>query len=76
MAVWITLAGPGANLLLATVCFGAASFGVLGAMLAGGNPTGMMADRSLLSALVLAVVVNLTIAALNMLPFQPFDGGT
>lgn len=74
-AVWITLAGPGANLFMATVCFGAATFGVLGLMLAGGNPTGMMADWNPLSVLVLAVAVNLMLAALNLLPFQPFDGG-
>jgi Zn-dependent protease len=70
--VWIALAGPTANLVLATLS------GVLLQLLGGPGAAGIIHPK-LLEPLVLmagfSLFINLVLAVLNMLPVLPLDGG-
>jgi Zn-dependent protease len=64
--VWVALAGPATNILLAVVA--ALAFHALG--LAPENATQWLADN-----LKNALIINVVLAIFNMLPIPPLDGG-
>lgn len=61
-------AGPLSNVALAILCFG------LIAVLVRAAPMALVESRGLLPLLAHAVIVNLSLAAFNMLPIFPLDG--
>lgn len=67
--VWVALAGPGANLVMAT--FWAVIAGTGGALFAQGSP----AFAFLVSKGVIGIYINLILMVLNLLPLPPLDGG-
>jgi Zn-dependent protease len=64
--VWVALAGPGTNILLAL----AAALAFHGLGLAPENATQWLADN-----LKNAMIINIVLAIFNMLPIPPLDGG-
>ena len=69
--VAVALAGPGMNLVLATVA--AVAIGVAAALSGGVAPTGVAAF--VLANLINFLLVNVFLALFNLLPMPPFDGG-
>ena len=68
--LWVAAAGPAMNLLLAFVAALAAHLGgFLGGILGGES------EQLLYRSIALFMVVNLVLAAFNMLPIPPLDGG-
>ncbi len=82
--VWISLAGPGANLAAAAVCFFALAVLKLTSSTAGGLLMNMIArsslphDKSILTPLmamlVNALIINFALALFNFIPIPPLDG--
>jgi Zn-dependent protease len=60
--IWVSLAGPGANVLSAFLA------GMTFRIMEGGAPT------PLLKILIYAVLINLVLAAFNIIPIPPLDG--
>ncbi|HQR17150.1 MAG TPA: site-2 protease family protein [Gemmatimonadales bacterium] len=82
-AAWMALAGPGANLLLVLLAFGALRLGAATGVfvapdsagfdhLAGTHPGTVWAGVAFLLSVVLSL--NLVLAVLNLFPFPPLDG--
>ncbi len=69
--VAVALAGPGMNLILATIA--AILIGSAVALLHGAQPTGVAAF--IFANLVNFLLVNVFLAIFNLLPMPPFDGG-
>ena len=69
--VAVALAGPGMNLILATIA--AILIGAAAALSHGVQPTGVAAF--VLANLVNFLLVNVFLAIFNLLPMPPFDGG-
>lgn len=69
--VAVALAGPGMNLVLATIT--AVAIGAAGALEGGAAPTGIAAF--VLANLFNFLLVNVFLAIFNLLPMPPFDGG-
>ena len=63
--IWVAIAGPGMNVLLAAISAGL----LYVAIVAGAD------NRLLLSALWTSVDINLVLAVFNLLPVPPLDGG-
>jgi Zn-dependent protease len=72
--LWISLAGPGANVLTAVVA--AMLFRVLRLALAGlPMSSGLIKPIGTISAILIAMVsINLTLAVFNLIPVPPLDG--
>jgi len=64
--LWVALAGPAANLVMALVWAAALKIGAL---------SGLMQSDFLLQVPIAGVEVNLVFMALNLLPILPLDGG-
>jgi Zn-dependent protease len=72
--IWVSLAGPGANLMLAlvfglTIRFFLPSFGSEEGIL---RSSGML--KGLLGFLILGLEINLALALFNLIPIHPLDG--
>ncbi|MFB6260094.1 MAG: site-2 protease family protein [Thiohalorhabdaceae bacterium] len=67
--IWVALAGPGANLLMAL--FWSVVAGVGGAVLA----TGSIGFSFVVAMGVIGIYINLILMVLNLLPLPPLDGG-
>ncbi len=82
--VWISIAGPGANLLAAVVCFVALAILKLSSSQASGLLINMIVrfqvphEKSLLAPLMamlfFALIINLALALFNFIPIPPLDG--
>lgn len=63
--VWVSLAGPAANVLLAALLIGVAWLG---------RALGLAYNEGFLAVLRSGVTINLILAAFNLLPIPPLDG--
>jgi len=67
--IWVSCAGPGANLLMAL------GFGLLiRAWNSGGILSGISLPEPLLLMIVYGVIINLALAIFNLIPIPPLDG--
>ena len=78
-AAWMSLAGPAANYLLATLAFFLLKIGlVLGVLTPGGHIVRSLSGNEIVDgiATVLAVMLtlNLLLGTFNLIPFPPLDG--
>jgi Zn-dependent protease len=72
--LWISLAGPVANLALAIILAAVLHFMVF---VTGGKPTGELSDfvlRPLLLILYMGIRINVVLAVFNIIPVPPLDG--
>jgi len=69
--MWVSLAGPGANMLTA---FGCGLFLRIANLWPGGFGTGSPFFGVLLSMILYGMVINLVLACFNMIPIPPLDG--
>jgi Zn-dependent protease len=67
--VWVSIAGPGANLIMA------AGFGLLiRAFDTGGPFAAYVLPKALVLILVYGVIINISLAVFNLIPIPPLDG--
>lgn len=67
--VWVSFAGPGANLLMA-LAFGL----VIRAFDTGGPLSSITLPHPVLIMIIYGVIINLALAAFNLIPIPPLDG--
>jgi Zn-dependent protease len=69
--MWVSLAGPGANMLAAFAC--GLILRIL-SLLAGGSGMGSPLFSLLVSMVFYGMIINLVLACFNMIPIPPLDG--
>ena len=67
--VWVSIAGPAANLLMA-LCFGL----IIRALGTGGLLEGIKLPGPAVLAIVYGVLINISLAVFNLIPIPPLDG--
>ncbi|MEL6451508.1 MAG: site-2 protease family protein [Pseudomonadota bacterium] len=74
-ALWITLAGPAVNLILAILIL-LLGVGMMAMMISGLLPIAVIAyGAQAWTLIVIVVLMNLALCFGNLMPFQPLDGG-
>lgn len=71
--IWVALAGPGINLLLALIAAGL--FHLLSLVPIAEQGTAAMFLNTLLASLIWAIIINCVLMLFNLLPILPLDGG-